>query len=180
MINKYYESSDITQSENFKNWFGNSKVVDKAGNPLVVYHGTELDFNEFNISRVGTSTDSGMWGQGFYFTDDINYANRYAKNKKLLQCYLSIKNPYYIKNKIDIPKIKVPEDTLDDLKNSDKNYSKIFTKLLKDKGYDGVIISLNGNNEFVVYNSNQIKSINAKEFNSNSNNIYEKYNGASI
>ena len=30
-----------------KKWFKDSKVVDEDGNPLVVYHGTDADFNAF-------------------------------------------------------------------------------------------------------------------------------------
>lgn len=33
-------ASDPTQTEAFKRWFGDSKVVDAEGKPLVVYHGT--------------------------------------------------------------------------------------------------------------------------------------------
>jgi hypothetical protein len=40
-----YEQVD---SPNFKKWFGDSKVVDDKGNPLVVFHGTAGDFYEFN------------------------------------------------------------------------------------------------------------------------------------
>lgn len=29
----------IIHSQQFKNWFGNSKIVDNNGNPLVVWHG---------------------------------------------------------------------------------------------------------------------------------------------
>lgn len=31
----------------FRKWFGDSKIVDAAGNPLVVYHGTSASFDEF-------------------------------------------------------------------------------------------------------------------------------------
>lgn len=42
-------------SKNFKNWFGDSKVLDEAGNPLVVYHGTNSDFDQFNpLQHFGT------------------------------------------------------------------------------------------------------------------------------
>lgn len=36
-----------TNTPAFKRWFGNSKVVDAKGEPLVVYHGTPNDFAEF-------------------------------------------------------------------------------------------------------------------------------------
>jgi hypothetical protein len=45
------ESKDIryslrnTDTPAFKQWFKDSKVVDKKGDPLVVYHGTAYDFS---------------------------------------------------------------------------------------------------------------------------------------
>ncbi|MCL2282499.1 MAG: hypothetical protein FWC26_04195, partial [Fibromonadales bacterium] len=36
-----------TDSPFFKRWFGDSKVVDEQGKPLVVYHGTNAEFTEF-------------------------------------------------------------------------------------------------------------------------------------
>ena len=42
----------IAQTEegirNFWKWFGDSKVVDEQGRPLIVYHGTNQDFDEFH------------------------------------------------------------------------------------------------------------------------------------
>lgn len=35
-------------SEAFKRWFGDSKVVDENGQPLVVYHGTSEEFDTFD------------------------------------------------------------------------------------------------------------------------------------
>ena len=41
-------NEDTNINSNFKKWFKNSKVVDKQGNPLVVYHGTNKSFNSFD------------------------------------------------------------------------------------------------------------------------------------
>lgn len=61
----------IAQSEpalrNFYKWFGDSKVVDEQGRPLVVYHGSTRKFVEFDISK--SSKESNL-GAGFYFTDN--------------------------------------------------------------------------------------------------------------
>jgi hypothetical protein len=35
------------ESEKFKEWFGKSEVVDKNGEPRVMYHGTDREFSEF-------------------------------------------------------------------------------------------------------------------------------------
>jgi len=41
------ESRHKTSTPEFKAWFGDSKVVDDDGEPLVVYHGTKKTFDEF-------------------------------------------------------------------------------------------------------------------------------------
>lgn len=56
----------------FAKWFGNSKVVDAAGDPLRVYHGTLSNFDKFSMARANPESD---WGRGAYFsnsTDDVN------------------------------------------------------------------------------------------------------------
>lgn len=55
----------------FRRWFAGSKVVGDDGEPLVVYHGTMRDFDQF---RKGNPT--GAVGSGYYFTntaDDASY-----------------------------------------------------------------------------------------------------------
>lgn len=65
-----------TESQNFKEWFGDwkdnplnaSKVVDAEGKPLVVEHGTHANFTTFDINHIGeNSKDNGLFGAGFYF-----------------------------------------------------------------------------------------------------------------
>ncbi len=53
-----------------------SKVVDKNGEPLVVYHGTGSEFNVFEIQDY--PYNNGM-GKGFYFTDNFKAASLYTK-----------------------------------------------------------------------------------------------------
>lgn len=89
--------NNIIYSENFKRWFGDwennpkqsSKVVDDNGIPLVVYHGTESEFNEFKSKYIGTSGT--RHGQGFYFTNDKDFANRFGNIVKAF--YLNIRKP---------------------------------------------------------------------------------------
>lgn len=55
----------------FTNWFKDSKVVDEQGKPLVVYHGTTTNFEQFlpaGDSRLRPETD---WGAGNYFSDNL-------------------------------------------------------------------------------------------------------------
>ena len=80
-------SDDQTQTEEFKEWFGESKVVTALGQPLMVYHGTASDFTVFQGGRGG-----------FYFTDDYQAAKVYAAQAdgdepRTIGAYLSMSNP---------------------------------------------------------------------------------------
>jgi hypothetical protein len=75
-----------TQSDNFKNWFGDwqadpemaSKVVTDQGTPMVVYHGTQRP------DRIGTQFRKSRATSGpmSFFTDDPEIASSYAKGKQ--------------------------------------------------------------------------------------------------
>lgn len=89
----------------FKRWFGDSKVVDSKGEPLVVYHGAAKDIAQFDVSRSGQSTgNTGFYGAGAYFTQDTASAAGYAgwaqrteeDAPNLIPAYLSIQSPVYV------------------------------------------------------------------------------------
>lgn len=151
-----------TQSTQFKNWFNQSKIVDKNGEPLIVYHGTNRNINKF---RKGSS---GYLGSGMYFTSDKNRADHYAREN-----YSNIVLPVYLKmeNPLVLTSVDGTKELLNKIHGSDKQYEKrkkkqdfdthIVTngdinRLLK-KGYDGIIWFAGGEVEFVVYTPNQIK-----------------------
>jgi hypothetical protein len=81
------ESKDIryslrnTDTPAFKQWFKDSKVVDKKGDPLVVYHGTAYDFSEFSPERLGSNTGAPSARAGFFFTARPKTAEYYAKGQ---------------------------------------------------------------------------------------------------
>lgn len=78
----------------FKRWFGDSKVMDEDGKPLVVYHGTSGDFSEFKTEGWGLDE------QGAFFTSSPQVASDYADTHgtaaNVMPVYLSIKNPYVV------------------------------------------------------------------------------------
>ncbi len=72
-----HQTTSQTDTPAFRAWFGNSKVVDKDGKPLVMYHGTTKDFTEFkNYEEYG-----GGHGEIHFFTTNKDYANVYAEDK---------------------------------------------------------------------------------------------------
>ena len=88
---KEWEEKGV-ESKFFKKWFGDSKVVDESGKPLVVYHGTNAQFDTFSYDKIGTNGT--VEGVGFYFTDDADTAAGYKKQSgEVKECYLSIQKP---------------------------------------------------------------------------------------
>ncbi|HEY2851127.1 MAG TPA: hypothetical protein VGI97_14710 [Gemmatimonadaceae bacterium] len=68
----------VTETPEFKKWFGKSKVVKDDGTPLEVYHGTVGDFSEFDAGKLGDTTRANSAKIGFFFTDSPRVADSYA------------------------------------------------------------------------------------------------------
>lgn len=81
----------LVRTPEFKKWFGDwendpenaSKVVDKNGEPLVVYHVTDSDFHIFDKKKSK---------EGFFFSANKERLKAYNK-KIILSVFLRIKNP---------------------------------------------------------------------------------------
>ncbi|MFR5795086.1 MAG: hypothetical protein ACLUI3_05645 [Christensenellales bacterium] len=76
-----------TETRQFKRWFKDSKVVDEDGKPLIVYHGSDADFNAFDMTKGRANMDI----QGAFFSPWDDDAAGYGGNVRAF--YLSIKNP---------------------------------------------------------------------------------------
>ena len=166
----------------FKEWFGDwendpdnaSKVVNpKTGEPLVVYHGTDAEFNIFDRGKAGSNTDNGMRGKGFYMATDRRTAEGYGN--RLIESFVDLKNPFYpsdfesaeaiaqyLTEKLEAKGFD--EYTVDEamFKIRDgrftvgQSYSGTFAGILKDAGFDGVVYQKA--EEVIAFRPNQIKS----------------------
>ncbi len=150
----------LVRSPEFKKWFGDwendpansSKVLDKNGEPLIVYHGTNTSFNTFKPSKsIGTHGETDQI-EVIYFTSKEEVANWYALDeynpKYLKSVFLSMKNPFFTKNFENLKK-----------ELNIKLYSEVNKKL---KNYDGLIIeegfyTLGLNVLYLAFEPNQIK-----------------------
>jgi len=98
-----FSVADPVESDAFKTWFKDSKVVGADGKPLVVYHGTNRDFTVFEKS---TNAHTQLLGfDTFFFTDDPDLAGAYAQAadrqevggaQNIMPVYLSMQNPLRI------------------------------------------------------------------------------------
>lgn len=162
---KPVEPTVETKTPEFKKWFGNSKVVDKNGQPLVVYHGSTADFSTFKYSNV-VEPRGDFIGKGFYFHKEPYTASKYAKvaaatiggDQVLYPAYLKIENPVVINSVEDMYKFR---ETF----GGDEKYFSMTPEAIKDevqkRGYDGLIDNVYG--QYAVFKPNQIKSIFAKK-----------------
>ena len=87
----------------FQRFIKDSKVVDEAGKPLAMYHGTSnAGFESFDTY----ASNYGLMGMGGYFTADPEVASSYTTKGKgkapgVYKTYLAIKNPIDMDAKTD-------------------------------------------------------------------------------
>ena len=154
-----------TDTPEFKRWSGGAPVIKRGdaalqyGNdipegPVVfeVYHGTNRDFDTFEYSKIGTSTDTGYFGEGFYATTDPEWASKYARSYQpggsVMPLYMKLENPLHLK-KSDAREVYDPG--MEEYVTMDREYhirdvlglpedasSQEVADVLRAKGYDGV------------------------------------------
>lgn len=193
LLQEAYDSdgkADINTPE-FKAWFGDSKVVDEKGKPLIVYHGTPNLFSAFDKAYLPepSANDPGFYGQGFYFADSYPGAWRYTKGKGVvLPLYLSIRNPLVLDDVYNKMMREIPLERIKELGIykkgletgkyagfffdeyvTENRLSKKLSDHAKAKGYDGI----KAGKEYVAFEPNQIKSVyNRGTWNAGSDDIY--------
>lgn len=129
-----------TETPAFKAWFGESKVVDADGKPLVVYHGTTSDenFNTFKPdSHFGTRLSAHQR------IEQLSIRGRYGDGS-LMPVYLSMQNP---------------KRTADAITTAKWNLAVDAAKL---EGHDGIVYRNEaedkGSHSYIAFKPEQIKS----------------------
>lgn len=134
-----FAENDAGDGSTFDAWVTGTKVVDKAGYPLIVFHGTQAVFEAFDEGMQGTTVFSE--DRGFFFTNDPIEASGYATldfDKKdpmpnVMPVYLAIKNPMVVtlqdfQSPYDNPAIWYD------------NEGREAVELAEAAGYDGLIV----------------------------------------
>jgi len=88
----------------FDAWFGDSKIVDDNGEPLVVYHGTNQDIDSFNETVESKNNRGNI--KGFFFSTSKSMADGYGPN--IVSAYLKMEKPFVV-GKTDIPQEMLDE-----------------------------------------------------------------------
>lgn len=173
------------------------KMVDEAakyaGYNESGYHGTGADFNIFSEEKIGGRN---VWGKGFYFGKSKGIADDYASFRerkggkyRIVSAYLKMENPFvpYKSNLGTTEEIldrwfsdmwtnsrdlgigyingKLENSPIDLLQFIAEHNNVEVRDVLKEYGYD----SIKDGGEYVVFDSNQIKSAEPVTYDNNSN-----------
>jgi hypothetical protein len=160
----------------FKKWFGDSKIVDDKGQPIVMYHGTKIAFEQFdpNIGYQGA----------MFFSPKREFAENYMAGtdvREPIAVYLSAKNPFDYDNpkhreaviKLAMENTPVYKNAPDQagmrrvledaLTSKDANWTTLeekgFQDAIKKLGFDAFYVKESGVKNIAVYDPTQIKSV---------------------
>ncbi len=148
----------------FRAWFGNSKVVDQQGNPMVVFHGTPSPLFDRFEHRKGITTFMGIpvevQRHGFYFAENEAFAREFVNQPRhrgkggVIPVYLSIQNPLRISYEAgiywkDVEKLaalgvdmdwmeKYLGNPMNTWEYFDDKEGEWFVQAIKEAGFDGV------------------------------------------
>lgn len=79
----------------FRRWFGASKVVDRRGEPLKVYHDTAAKFIVFRTRGTGSNTgNTGAYGEGAYFYALAKDSPPPLADRRRVHAYLALQRPF--------------------------------------------------------------------------------------
>lgn len=140
-----------TESANFRRWFGDSKTLNKDGEPQVLYHGTGAEFTVFDQTRAGSATGHSTSALGIFMSSDRRAAEQYAEKAgdgipgygKVMELYASIRNPYLM----TVEESQEIENPLQ---------ARRLRAKLEQAGHDG--IRLKGTPVWIAFNNYQVKS----------------------
>lgn len=130
---KKFETTPLqTDTPEFKKWFKNSKVIDKDGKPLIVYHGSNQKFSVVKMKK-------GAQGL-FWFTSDLESITSGTSGATginvIMDMYAMIKKPA-----------------------GWDEYDKLGLQQLQDQGYDGAILpDPDGSIVGFIFEPGQVKS----------------------
>lgn len=162
----------------------NTKVVDEAGNPKLLYHGTNKDYKQFSESMLGTKTGNPTSKLGYFFSGSPKEASRYAvdwgkEGGNVRPVYLDIKNPkrltYKEMNDISMAMFddslslpvnawKTKEGKQAIATSKEKGIKKAnqmamdLRERLISEGYDGAVVRIGGQDEYIAFSPEQIRS----------------------
>lgn len=196
-----FQVAPNVESQEFKNWFGNSTIVDDEGNPLVLYRGISEKYNVDKQPNV-------VW-----LSPNKAQSDRYrhgGSGSEVLSVYAKVENPFFVgdsytqmtvsnfvnkimstidtayeKGRITEQRALALYDELENIqRNDDGKYSSVYqiynsrqdlVDIIKELGFDAISTTEDGNLTYGVFGQENVKAVNNQgTFNPNDPNIYNQ------
>ena len=175
-VNKKFSDRDYMDAVNQGDMRTAQKMVDAAaktaGFPIKAYHGTPIKgITIFDSSKIGSTTDDGIFGSGFYFTTNKLTADGYATvDGETMPVFLHVEKPWWgLGHKLpEVAKQLDLDENMLTVRKVGKSasvvaplirYARTFTTHLVDNGYDSVIVQHGKHDyEVVVFDNTKVKS----------------------
>lgn len=149
-----------------------ARAVEQGWSVDTFYHGTKSSFDEFSKAAIGSASDPGWYGKGFYFSKNPEVAAGYAspqgrtEGANILPVRLKMENPLILDHwSGDAERIKTEERLkkigIEDIGSADPAE---LTRMAKEAGYDSIIFGnpTDKSTEYVVFEPSQVRSKFAK------------------
>lgn len=158
----------VMENPNFRAWFAKSVAINSDGSPMRLYHGTRSDFDVFEPG------ERGLFGAGIYLTNSRSDAMNYSERDPM-RLYVRIERPFVTTADYDMgesfgleypgmPMIKeLFSEQLDEMVESILHDSAFLPQEIMGRiqklGHDGIQVHWkDGTQQFIAFQSNQIKS----------------------
>ena len=157
-----FSASPALDSDEFKRWFKNSKVVNPDGTPRILYHGTNARVRFTTFDTVGSELGShfGTQKQAAKFVTIDEEAGEYRNGGRVYPVYLSIQNPLRLRDLGNWDNDKVASQLFDlgmidratndamvpnygrgqgDFVAKERENRQILQRIIREAGYDGIV-----------------------------------------
>jgi len=162
-------------SPEFKEWFGDSKIVNVDGSPKRVYmgRGSGQDIFKFNPKPIDNQAKRSASVDAIFFSSDSDFANEYAQktNGVVYPTYIKMEKPFVISEELETFKKMHTELTGNTLMNKGRigviksgdwsaidDYGNAGLKYIKNLGYGGIQEVEDGVTNYAVFEGEQVKS----------------------
>lgn len=125
----------------------------------VGYHASNQTFNDYDTSKIGTGQGDNTQGKGINLAS-VKEAVDGVYGKNTYETNINLENAYTVDDKKLLSTFEKDFGYKTDMDN--------ISDELQKKGYDGIVINVNGNKLYTVFDKNNLEIINNKNVKSNS------------
>ena len=119
------------RTPSFKKWFGDSKVLDENGEPMVVYHETAAQFEEFDPKHGGAGSSDYLFPYGIFTKPTSQKIGVARGNEIQMPLFEKMEKPLVMENREELEnylKKNMPgfKEDVEKLQNTDNEYKEKF------------------------------------------------------